>query len=174
MSSEAHLPDDDPSHVGHFPGDPCFLGYILIPTKDDVKALQRNQWLSTHLLDSIIQRAGIRPDYSVDPFAPFLGSLGAETYISSMNLTASLQRHQVKTAVVWKKNQEKIKQLREKLKFVMQQSPVTTGESYRLIVPIVNPPDQVGHFFVGCFDFSMHARNFFTNISFYDFFGEKC
>jgi hypothetical protein len=50
----------------------------------------------------------------------------------------------------------------------MQQSPVTTGESYRLIVPIVNPPDQVGHFFVGCFDFSMHARNFFTNISFYD------
>jgi hypothetical protein len=91
MSSEAHLPDDDPSHVGHFPGDPRFLGYILIPTKDDAKALQRNQWLSTHLLDSIIQRAGIRPDYSVDPFAPFLGSLGAETYISSMNLTASSQ-----------------------------------------------------------------------------------
>jgi Ulp1 family protease len=70
--------------------------------------------------------------------------------------------------VVWKKNQEKIKQLREKLKFVMQQSPVTTGESYCLIVPIVNLPDQVGHFFVGCFDFSMHARNFFTNVSFYD------
>jgi hypothetical protein len=116
MSSEAHLPDDETSHdVGHFPGDPRFLGYVLIPTEDVVKALQQNQWLSTHLLDSIIQRAGIRPEYSVDPFAPFLGSLGAETYISSMNLTASLQRHQVKKAVVWKESQEKIKQLRENL-----------------------------------------------------------
>jgi hypothetical protein len=85
-----------------------------------------------------------------------------------MNLTASLQRHQVKRAVVWNKVQEKIKQLREKLKFVKQQSPATTGGTYCLIVPIVNPPDQVIHFFVGCFDFSMHARNFFTNASFYD------
>ena len=54
--------------VGHFPGDPRFLGYVLIPTEDDIKALQRDQWLSTHLLDLIIQRAGIRPDFSVDPF----------------------------------------------------------------------------------------------------------
>jgi hypothetical protein len=69
----------------------------MIPTEDDFKALQRNQWLSTHLLDLIIQRAERRPEYSVDPFAPFLGSLGAETYISSMNLTALLQQHPVKT-----------------------------------------------------------------------------
>ncbi|KAI2512388.1 hypothetical protein MHU86_2050 [Fragilaria crotonensis] len=138
---------------GHFSGDPRVLGYLLTPTEDDIIALKRDQWLSTHLLDVIVQRAGIRPDIDVDPFAPLLGSLGAETYISSMNLTASLKRAQVKKIKVWKSNQESIKQLREKLKFVMEQPASTNGKSYRLIVPLVNPPGEVGHFFVGCFDF---------------------
>ncbi|KAI2510368.1 hypothetical protein MHU86_4092 [Fragilaria crotonensis] len=153
---------------GHFSGDPRVLGYLLTPTEDDIIALKRDQWLSTHLLDVIVQRAGIRPDIDVDPFAPLLGSLGAETYISSMNLTASLKRAQVKKIKVWKSNQESIKQLREKLKFVMEQPASTNGKSYRLIVPLVNPPGEVGHFFVGCFDFSMHCSSFFTHVSFYD------
>ncbi|KAI2502799.1 hypothetical protein MHU86_11623 [Fragilaria crotonensis] len=131
---------------GHFSGDPRVLGYLLTPTEDDIIALKRDQWLSTHLLDVIVQRAGIRPDIDVDPFAPLLGSLGAETYISSMNLTASLKRAQVKKIKVWKSNQESIKQLREKLKFVMEQPASTNGKSYRLIVPLVNPPGEVGHF----------------------------
>jgi hypothetical protein len=153
---------------GHFSGDPLVLGYLLTPTEDDIIALKRDQWLSTHLLDLIVQRPGIRPDMDVDPFAPLLGSLGAETYISSMNLTASLKRDHVKKIEVWKSNQESIKQLREKLKLVMQQPASTNGKSYCLIVPLVNLPGEVGHFFVGCFDFSMHWSSFFTHVSFYD------
>ena len=56
------MPDDEP-HGGHFPGDPCVHGYLLIPSEPgDVDALKRtNEWLSTHLHDAIIQRAGWLP-----------------------------------------------------------------------------------------------------------------
>jgi hypothetical protein len=33
---------------------------------------------------------------------------------------------------------------------------------------MVSAPDQIGHFFVACFDFSVHHPNFFVEISFYD------
>ena len=86
-----------------------------------------------------------------------------------MHLTALLQQaQQVKTTVEWKKHQESIKKLQHKFKFVMQQPTSTIGKSYCLIVPIVNPPEQLGHFFVGCFDFSMHCLNLFTHDLFYD------
>lgn len=62
--------------------------------------------------DSIIQKTGIRPDMSnADPFAPFLGGLGAEAYVSSsMNLTALLKRAQVKKLKEWKNNQDSIEE----------------------------------------------------------------
>ncbi len=52
-SKPRHVPDDEP-YGGYFPGDPRVLGYVLTPTVD---ALKSNQWLSTHLLDSIIEGA---------------------------------------------------------------------------------------------------------------------
>lgn len=89
---------------GHFPGDSCVLGYLLTP-EADVNTLKCDEWLSTHLLDLIIQRAGIlRPDNDADPFVPLLGSLGAETFISSLNLKASLKRAQVKIKGVEKES----------------------------------------------------------------------
>ena len=71
---------DEGPYGGHFPGDPLILGYSLVtPTEADVNALKRDEWLSNHLLDSIIQRAIRHPaDIDADPFAPLLGSLGAE------------------------------------------------------------------------------------------------
>jgi hypothetical protein len=54
-SKPHHVPDDEP-YGGYFPGDSRVLGYVLTPTKADVD-LKRNQWLSTHLLDSIIEGA---------------------------------------------------------------------------------------------------------------------
>jgi hypothetical protein len=33
---------------------------------------------------------------------------------------------------------------------------------------MVSPPDLIGHFFVACFDFSVHHPNFFVEISFYN------
>ena len=174
MSSDVIVvPDEEPSHGGllyggTFPGDPRFEAYVFMPTKEDVRALKKNQWLSTNLLDLILQRAGTRYDCFVDPFSPLLGSLGAEAYISSMNLTASLERKQVRTLGDWKRNQESIERLQRRLEFVTRQPASTSHESYRLVIPMVNPPDQIGHFFVGCFEFSIHCRDFFTHVSFYD------
>ena len=153
------MADEEPCG-GHFPGDPRVLGNLLIPTEADVNALKRDQWLSTHLLGLIVQRAGRCPDIDADPFAAPRGSLGTETYISSMNLTASLKRAQVKKIKERKNNQESIKKLRQKLKFVTQQPTATNWKSNRLIVPLLNPPpNEVGHFFVGCFEFSIHLIN---------------
>ena len=164
MSSDVIVvPDEEPSHGGllyggTFPGDPRFEAYVFIPTKEDVRALKKNQWLSTNLLDLLLQRAGTRYDSFADPFAPLLGSLGAEAYISSMNLTASLERKQVRTLGDWKRNQESIERLQRRLGFLTRQPASTNTKSYRLVIPMVNPPDQIGHFFVGCFEFSIHCR----------------
>ena len=175
MSSDVIVvPDEEPSHAGvglyggTFPGDPRFEAFVFTPTNDDVGALKKNQWLSTNLLDLILQRAGTRYDPFTDPFSPLLGSLGAEAYISSMNLTASLERKQVNTLLDWKRNQESVERLRRRLAFLTRQPLSTRNKTYRLIIPMVNPPDQVGHFFVACFEFSIHCRNFFTNVAFYD------
>jgi hypothetical protein len=109
MSSEAaRLPEAEPYYRGgQFPGDPRYLGYALTPKKLYVNALKSNEWLSTHLLDLNIQRTGMCPDSpAADPFAPILGSLGAEAYISSTNLTALLQRAEVKSSAALKSYQE--------------------------------------------------------------------
>ena len=45
----------------HFPGDPRF-GTTLYPSRDDVKALANRDFLSTRLLDLLIQRAAPPPE----------------------------------------------------------------------------------------------------------------
>ena len=173
MSSEAIVPDEEPSHGGllyggTFPGDSGCEAYVFMSTIEGVRALEKNEWLDTNLLDLLLQRAGTRYDCFVDPFAPPLGSLGAEAYVSSMNLTALLEKMQVRALLDWKRNQESVERLRGRLGFVTRQPASTNTRSDCLILPMVNPPDQVGHFFVGCFEFSIHCRHFFTHILFYD------
>ena len=85
-----------------------------------------------------------------------------------MNLTASLQRKQVKTLLDWKRHQESLERLRARLGFVTRLPASTNTKSYRLIIPMVNSPGHVGHFFVSCFEFSIHCRRFFTHVLFYD------
>ena len=80
-------------------------------TKEDVRALKKNEWLSTNLLDLLLQPVGTCYDCFVDPFAPLLGSLGTEAYISLMNLTALLERKRVRTLLDWKRYQESIERL---------------------------------------------------------------
>ena len=133
MSCNAIVPDEEPSHGGTFPGDPRFEAFVFVPTKEDVRALKKNAWLSTNLLNLLLYRAGTRYDCFADPFAPLLGSLDAEAYISLMNLTVSLERKQVRTLLDWKRNQESVERLQRRLGFVTQQPASTNTKSYRLI-----------------------------------------
>ena len=43
----------------------------------------------------------------------------------------------------------------------------------QLVFPIVTLRDQAGHFFVGCFEFSVNASEFFVNVSIYDSLGRS-
>jgi hypothetical protein len=97
-----------------------------------------------------------------------LGSLGAETFISSMNLTASIKREETKTSIDWKRYQDHIRKVRTKFKNFLNHNIQDGDVPQRLIIPVVNPPHQVGHFFVACFDFSVNAPEFFVNVCFYD------
>ena len=79
----------------HFPGDPRY-GVDIIPPANDVACLRTKSFLSTAVLDYIIQHTALVLDSSMDSVPVMLGSLGAEAFISSMNLTASLKRDQMK------------------------------------------------------------------------------
>ena len=67
----------------NFPGDPRFSGWIS-PSSEDTSALSTNAWLSTLLLDCILQRS-VRPQVVTSTIAFYIGSLGTYTYIRSCN-----------------------------------------------------------------------------------------
>ena len=67
----------------HFPGDPRFSGWIS-PSSEDTSALSTNVWLSTLLLDCILQRS-VPPQEVTSTNASHIGSLGTYTYIRSCN-----------------------------------------------------------------------------------------
>ena len=87
----------------HFPGDPRF-GVVVKPPASDLACLKKKEFLSTAVLDYVIRHTAFVPDSSPteEPVPAFLGSLGAEAFISSKNLTASLQRDQMRTSLDWK------------------------------------------------------------------------
>jgi hypothetical protein len=102
------------------------------------------------------------------------GSLGAEAFISSMSLTASIQKEQARTKDDWKAYQGHIRKARTKFKNILKHN-VKDGNfknilktnikdgnvPQQLIIPIVRrPPDSPGHFFVACFDFSVDDPEF--------------
>ena len=168
-----------------FPGDPRF-GVVIKPRASDVACLQEKEFLSTALLDYIINLTTLVPDslsFTEPGVQPLLGSLGAETFISSMNSTASIKKEQAKTKTDWKAYQGHICKARTKFKNILKHN-VKDGDfknilknnikdgnvpAQRLIIPIVRgPPNNPGHFFVACFDFSVHDPEFFVNVCFYD------
>jgi hypothetical protein len=49
MSSDVIVvPDEEPSHGGLLYGDPRFEAIVFMPTKEDVRALKKNQWLAQY------------------------------------------------------------------------------------------------------------------------------
>ena len=89
------------------------------------------------------------------------GSLGAEAFISSMSLTASIQKEQARTKDDWKAYQGHIRKARTKFKNILKTNIKDGNVPQQLIIPIVRrPPDSPGHFFVACFDFSVDDPEF--------------
>ena len=146
--------------MSHFPGDPRF-GVVVKPTASELACLKREAFLSTAVLDFVLQHTTFSPLLSN---AAFLGSLGTEATIVSKNLTASLKRDQVKTSSDWKVYQDHIQKTRMKFKNVLKTNVEDGDAPQRLIVPIV----RESHFFVVCFEFSLNAPDFFVNVWFYD------
>ena len=103
-----------------FPGDPRF-GVVFKPRASDVACLQKI--LSTALLDYIINRTTLVSDSSsfTEPDVQLLlGSLGAEAFTSSRNLTASIKREQVRTKNDWKAFQCHIRKACTKFKNILK------------------------------------------------------
>ena len=101
------------------------------------------------------------------PPPAMIGSLGCEAWILPSNFTASLTRKQVATQSEWKQRQHAITMLRNKRARILDVN-VSPDLPQRLTIPMVSTPDLIGHFFVACFDISLHHPNFFVEISFFD------
>ena len=162
-----HVPHpDDEATVPQFPTDPRYTYGLRLPVAD-AAALKKPAWLSTALLDFILQRTALRPDFSTESAPAMMGHCGSEAFMSSMNFTASLKRGAV-TDLEWNKYQEQIDRVRGRLKNFLNHSIQEGDVPQRLVFPIVSPPDQIGHLFVACFDFSVNHPHFFVDVCFYD------
>ena len=149
--------------VHNFPSDPRYTSMTLQATASEMACLGREVFLSTAVLDCIIQCTALPPDVSKEPVPPMIASLGAMPFISSSNVTASLKRQEVELDEVWNGHQNTIFNLRRVLAPLLNPKP-PLDLPQRLIVPVV----EGAHFFVGCFDFSVRDPDFFVDISFYD------
>ncbi len=133
----------------HFPGDPRY-GFDIIPPANDVACLTKS-FLSTAVLDCIIQHTAKVLDSSMDSVPVLLGSLGAEAFTSSME--------QMKRCPDRKLYQNHIHKVCAKFKNFLNHNIWDGDDVQRLVIPMVSPPDQIGHFFVTCFDFSVNDQN---------------
>ena len=147
--------------VHHFPSDPRYANVTLKATASEISCLGRDIFLSTAVLDFIIQSAALPPHLSEECVPPMIGSLGSVAFISSANLTASYKQDQVSTIEIWNANQDIISNRCITLAPLLNPKPHTCLPQ-RLILPVLRD----AHFFVGCFDFSVNDPDFLTNISF--------
>ena len=74
-------------------------------------------------------------------------SLGCEGYKSSCNYTASLKRDQARTTAEWKAHQRQVSLLCRRLAGIINPKP-PIDLPQRLIIPIMIPPDMIGHSFL--------------------------
>jgi hypothetical protein len=149
--------------VHNFPSDPRYAPMTLQATASEMACLGREVFLSTAVLDLIIQCTALPPDVSKEPVPPMIASLGAMRFISSSNDTASMKRDQVALGEVWNGYQDTIFNLCCVLAPLLNPKP-PLDVPQRLIIPVV----EGSHFFVGCFDFSARDPGFFADISFYN------
>jgi hypothetical protein len=149
--------------VHNFPSDPRYAPMTLQATASELACLGGEVFLSTGVLDLIIQCTALPRDASKEPVPPMIASLGAMPFISSSNDTASMKREEVCLDEVWNAYQDTIYNLRCVLAPLLDPKP-PPDVPQRLIIPVV----EGCHFFVGCFDFSVLDPGFFVDISFYD------
>ena len=153
--------------LGGFPSDPRYASSTLTAPPEEIACLGTTEYLSTSVLDCIIQCTALPPNAAHEAFPPMIGSVGCKGYISSCSYTGSLTRNDVRANAEFQANQRKGMLLRRRLARLVNPNP-PIGLPQRLIIPIVNPPNMVGHFFVACFDFDVKNPNFFVAITFYD------
>jgi hypothetical protein len=114
------------------------------------------------------QPTALPPDNaSEEIIPPNIGSLGCDALMTASNFNVSLTRKQVETQAEWERCQHLVTKLCNKLARIINVK-ATPDHPQRLIIPIVSPPGLIGHFFVACFDFSVHHPDFFVDISFYN------
>ena len=169
MSAAAEPAHSSRKPVGGFPSDPRYAASTLTATPSEMSCLGTTEYLSTAVLDCIIRCTALPPNSSEEAFPPMIGSLGCEGYISSCNCTAaSLKRDQVRMTAEWKEaNQRQVLLLCRRLAGIINPKP-PIDLPQRLIIPIINPPDMLGQFFVACFEFDVWNPKFFVAIRFYD------
>ena len=83
-----------------FPGDPRYAAMTLTATAAEFSYLLQKEFLSTAVLDSIMQSTALPQDDASDETIPppaMIGSLGCEAWILSSKFTASLTCKQVAT-----------------------------------------------------------------------------
>jgi len=143
-----------------FPGDPRSSAWTAIGDAD-VRAIAGNEWLSTDLLDSILQRT-VPPEYGETSTSAFyLGSLGTLVYMQSCNdkVKAIMNNPLHDELPEAGASRRKIDRVRVAMKSCFTSRPVS-----RLIIPIV----LGSHFFVLCMDCSFSTPEFIENVKLYD------
>jgi hypothetical protein len=128
----------------HFPGDPRF-GILLSVLDEDVKALREREWLSTRLLDFLIQQAAPAPQVS-NGF--LLGSLGVETYLHHTNALLENEND----------HSRRIQRVRAALESFCD------NNSRKLIIPVI----EGNHFYVLVVEFSGSCPLFYEKVHCYD------
>jgi hypothetical protein len=117
-----------------------------------------------------LQHMALPQDNASEEIIPLMiGSLGCDPWMTASNYNASLTCKGVETQAEWKRHQHLVTKLCNKLACIIDIK-ATPNHPQRLIIPMVSsPPGLIGHFFVACFDFSVHHPNFLVDIvAFYD------
>ena len=163
MSAQIGLRSCPKKWSGHFPGDPRYSRTTLSATAEDLSCLGQDVFLSTAVLDCIIQRTAVLPELSQDLVPPMIGSFGYEEFMLSSNLTASFPREKFSISAAWKVHNEKVLKLRTSLAGILHHQPNSSSSvRQRLITPIV----KARHFFVACFNFSVRDPIFLLKFPF--------
>jgi hypothetical protein len=163
MSAQLGLCSRPKKWAGHFPGDPRYSRTTLSATAEDISCLGQDVFLSTAVLDCIIQSTAVLPDLSQDLVLPMIGSFGCKEFMLSSNLTASFPREKFSTSAAWKVHNEQVSKLRNSLAGILHHQPNSPSSvRQRLIIPIV----KARHFLVACFDFSVRDPNFLLKFPF--------
>ena len=149
-----------------FPGDPRYEPFTLTAPASELSKLATTQFLSTDVLDCILQSSAAECAVGGMP-PPMIASLGSLHFMASKNETASLTNDQFKAQfgnmLDWNTHRAKMTKFRRKICGFLDTS-ATMSRPQRLILPVI----KHDHFFVACFGFSVHNPNFFVAISFYD------